>query len=263
MPNLYKMLTLICLTSINMVSHSACAADAPAPAPFIGQYDFTWAGIRLGKLELSMEEGATDYKLRLAVTSAGIVNWFTHHESDTEVKGLHTAKGYQPLYYESNYKTKKKPRHIRLQYTKDGTNTEVLNEPAEDRTLRPEVKPELRNGSFDPLSALMVLRSDQLTIPAFDAKRFYEVKATDVGKETMAIIGKDTETQHYTLARTPLGGLTEKEKTEYKNGEPPLHFYLSTDARHVPVYMTMPILMGSVKGILIKECSTWDECKVK
>lgn len=261
MRNFYKILALFCLVSASCPAEEAPAL--PAPITFIGQYSFSWGGIHLGKLAISIDEKPESYALRLAVTSGGVVNWFTRHESDTEVKGTRSHNHYQPLHYESYYKTKKKPRHIRLVYDAKGKNTEELNEPPEDRRFRPEVPANLKDGSYDPLTALLVLRSGVLTLPAFDAKRLYEVKAKDSGKDSMYILGTKTLTQHYTLARTPLAGMTAKEANEYKQGEPPLEFYFSDDARRVPVYITMPIFMGSVKGVLVKECKTWDECKVK
>lgn len=231
------------------------------PVTFIGQYSFNWAGFKLGKLALSIEEKSGAYSVRLGVTSAGVVNLFTRHESDTVATGKITATRYLPQFYESYYKTKKKPRHIKLVFDAEGRITEELNEPPENRAIRPEVPHEKKDGSYDPLTGFLALRSGLNPLTAFDAKRLYEVKAEDKGTGTLS--GVDVPVKHYVLSRTPLAGLTEKEKKEYKEGEPPLDLYISDDNRAIPVYMTMPVFMGSVKGRLVKECKTWDECKVK
>jgi Protein of unknown function (DUF3108) len=237
---LYKILLLFCLTCINLSAGSAWAKAPVAPAPaeksatplptpitFIGQYSFSWAGIYLGKLAFSIDEKPDSYTLRLQVTSGGIINLFTRHSNDTDAKGLRGKTHYQPQHYESHYKTKKKPRHIRLAFDAKGVVTEELNEPPENRAIRPEVPHELKDGSYDPLSGFMAIRSGLFTLTAFDVKRLYQVKAEEKGKSRMNILGADTPVQHYILSRTPLAGMTEKETKEYKAGEPPLHFYFS------------------------------------
>lgn len=236
--------------------------NAPAPVTFTGQYSFSWAGISLGRLALRIEETPERYTMHLGVVSAGIVNLFTRHENDTVADGRRIGGRYLPHRYESYYKTKKKPRHIRLVFDEKGAITEELNEPPENRALRPEVTASQKDGAVDPLTGLLVMRSFTLTFPAFDAKRLYQVNAEDKGVESFNALGTQMEAHHFILTRTPLAGLTEKEKDEYKAGEPPLHFYFSHDARRIPLGITMPVFMGSVKGVLVRECATWDECKV-
>ena len=260
---IYKMLAVFCLS---MASYAANADQTPPKLPeplsFIGKYYFSWGTFHLGDLELSIQEKPGHYDLRLAVTSSGMVNWFTRHESDTEVVGTRSDSHYQPVAYESRYKTKNKPRHIKLSFNKAGKIIEELNEPPENRALRAEVPANLKDGTYDPLTTLMVMRSGMLSFQAFDAKRLYQVTAAEAGEDNLSVLGDDIDVAHYILSRSPLAGLTDKEKKEYEGGEPPLHFYFSKDAKRIPVYMTMPIFMGSVKGTLVKECKVWDECKV-
>lgn len=267
MRRLYKMLVLFCLLPANPLADNSIPEPShrhlPPPVTFIGQYSFSWSGIRLGKLAFSIEETESDYKVTLSVTSAGIVNLFTHHESDTIITGKRSAERYAPEHYESNYKTKKKPRHLLVVYDAKGTITQEVVEPPEDRNERPEVPHDLKDKSYDPLTALLALRSGLLTFNAFDAKRLYEVTAKDSIKGSLSILGKDRKAVRYTLARKPLSGLTEKEKKEYAQGEPLLYFYFSDDEKHIPLYIKMPLMLGSVTGTLTKECATWNECKVK
>jgi len=269
MRRLYKMTLLFCLIHINTASFAVSAADAlpvaklPAPVTFFGQYHFSWGGIHLGKLALGIEEKKDSYKLYLAVTSGGIINLFTRHSNSTEAYGKRGSSIYHPSFYESHYKTKKKPRHIRLQYDAKGKVIEVYNDPPEDRAKRPEVPEDMSKDSYDPLTGMMAIRAGKLALKAFDVKRLYEVSATDEGRETVTALDNDVEAQKFNLSRKPLAGMTEKETKEYEDGEPPLYFYFSTDERRVPVFMSMPVLMGSINGYLVKECKTWDECKVQ
>lgn len=266
MQKFYKIAILICLIHINVGSvwaeTPAKTLTLPEPVTFYGQYSFSWAGLRLGKLALGIDEKKDSYKLYLSVTSAGIVNLFTHHTNSTEAHGKRGKGVYHPEFYESNYKTKKKPRHIRLQYDAKGNATEVYNEPPEDRAKRPEVPADMSKDSYDPLTGVMAIRAGLYSLKAFDVKRLYEVKAESNGMETVTALGKDVEAEKFILSRKPIAGMTEKEIKEYESGEPPLSFYFSHDARRVPVLMTMPVMLGTVRGQLTKECTTWDECKV-
>lgn len=270
MQKFYKIALLICLIHINVGQAWAetqektpdKAKALPEPITFYGQYSFSWAGFRLGKLALGIDEKKDSYKLYLSVTSAGIVNLFTHHTNTTEAHGRRNGNTYRPEFYESHYKTKKKPRHIRLQYDAKGNTTEVYNDPPEDRAKRPEVPADISKDSYDPLTGMMAIRTGLYSLKAFDVKRLYEVTAVSNGMETVSALDKDVEAEKLTLSRKPIAGMTEKETKEYEAGEPPLNFYFSNDARRVPVLMTMPVLLGTVKGLLTKECATWDECKV-
>lgn len=258
-----RVLAVYLLGAVSLYSSAAMAVETMEPTTFYGKYDFTWAGIRLGKLELGFEIQERHYSAHLVVVSAGIVNLFTRHESDTTVNGDIVQGKFHPKIYESNYKTKKKPRHIRLVYNKAGEVTEELNEPPEDRNVRPEVPADKKKGSYDPLTGFLALRAGVLEMNAFDAKRLYLVTAALKGTESLTVMGDDKQTKDYVFARVPLAGMTAKETKEYKEGEPPLHVYFSDDKLTVPVYISMPIMMGSVKGSLVKICDNWDECRVK
>ncbi len=230
---------------------------------FVGLYQFDWGGILLGKLVLGIDEDQHSYQMHLQVASAGIVNLFTRHSDDTKADGRREGDKYFPFHYESYYKTKNKPRHIKLAFNKSGVVTEEINEPPEDRNDRPEVPHKFKDGSYDPLTGLMVLRSGVEDLRAFDAKRMYQVRAIKNGVDTLWAGGKWYPAASYILKRFPLAGLTQKELGEYKKGEPPLTFYFSNDARHIPLGIAMPIFLGSVKGVLVKECKKWEECEIK
>ncbi len=66
----------------------------------------------------------------------------------------------------------------------------------------------------------------------------------------------------YELTRKPLAGMTAKETKEFGQGEPALTFYFSADGKGIPLYASIPLYLGYLKGTLIKECKTWDECSI-
>jgi len=165
-----------------------------------------------------------------------------------------------PAYYESYYKTKNKPRHIKLEFNNQGTVTTEINEPPEDRNDRPEVLHSLKDGAYDPLTGLMALRANVRVLRAFDAKRLYDVKATDCSKDTLFVGDKWRKAFSCILSREPLSGLTQKEIKQYKEGEPPLSLAFSDDSRKIPLAVSMPLLFSEVHGVLIRECKEWADC---
>lgn len=237
-------------------------AEDLLPLHFAGVYDFDWSGIKLGQLVLGVDETPDHYNMHLVVASEGIVNIFTRHVSDTVVNGKRTAHGYLPEYYESYYKTKQKPRHIRLTFDAKGAVKEELNEPPEDRSDRPEVPHNLKDGSYDPLTLLMALRAGAREAHGFDAKRLYYVHAQDGGRDNLYIEGKWRKAFSLVLTRTPLGGLTAKETMAYKKGEPPLSLYFSNDKDRIPLAVSMKLFFGEMAGVLTRECKTWQECAI-
>lgn len=240
-------------------------ADSPAAADtmhFIGRYDFTWSGIALAAAEFSIDKEQENYKLRIEISSKGIVNLFTRHRSDTSASGKRINGHYYPHIYESRYWTKNKPRHLKLVFDSVGRITEETVEPPEDRSERPEVPHALKDKTLDPLTLVLVVPEGNTTPRVFDAKRLWEGKAIAGDATVLRTYDGKRAAIPYLLTRKPLSGLTQKEKKEYEHGEPPLTFYFSADERHIPLYMTMPVYMGSLTGTLTKECKTWDECTI-
>jgi len=242
--------------------NTASANDSAEPLHFYGRYEFTWSGITLGTLVLGIEDENDRYSMHLLVTSAGIVNLFTHHASDTVASGKREGTAYLPRYYESYYKTKKKPRHIKLEFNAKGAVTTEINEPPEDRNDRPEVPHKLKDGAYDPLTALLALRAGMQDMRGFDAKRLYEVKAKESKQDTLFIAGDWRKATPYILSRTPLSGLTAKEMREYRQGEPLLTLYLSNDKERIPLAVSMPVSIGYVSGTLVKTCKEWKACEI-
>ncbi len=258
MRQLYKAISWLFLTAAG----AAYAEPAPDTLHFVGLYRFSWSGITLAGAELSIDTTRDTYALRLAASSQGIVNLFTRHRSDTSASGRRAGNRYFPAAYESHYWTKNKPRHIKIAFDDKGVVTEETVEPPEDRRERPEVPHALKDGTLDPLTLLLAVNAGNVAPRVFDAKHLWEGKAV-MGPQTALRTYKGPQAAiPYDLSRKPLAGMTQKEMKEYNQGEPPLVFYFSADGKGIPLYMSMSIYLGALKGALVKECSTWDECRI-
>lgn len=255
---IYKIAVLLFLIS----AKPALAGPADDPVHFVGLYRFSWSGITLATAELAIDKTKDTYSLRLAANSQGVVNLFTRHRSDTSANGRRAGNTYFPIAYESHYWTKNKPRHIKLGFDEKGVVTQEVVEPPEDRKERAEVPHALKDGTLDPLTLLLAVTAGNEKPRVFDAKHLWEGKAVK-GTPTVLRSYKGPQAAiPYNLSRKPTGGMTQKEMDEYNKGEPPLIFYFSADDSGIPLYMTMPIFLGTLKGTLTKECKTWDECKI-
>jgi Protein of unknown function (DUF3108) len=255
---LYKMLPLLFLTAVN----PAYAGDLQDDLHFIGRYGFDWENVGLARAELEIDQDKDTYTIHLAIESAGVVNLFTHHRSDTITHGRRKGDQYFPMDYESHYWTKKKPRHIKLVFDKKGVITEETVEPPEDHNERPIVPHSLKDGTLDPLTLLMAVRAGNLAPRVFDAKHLWDGKADPIADRKPRILNVSPGAG-YRMTRKPVAGMTTKETKEYNQGEPVLTFYFTADDARVPFFMKIPIFLGHLEGNLIKKCKTWDECRIK
>ncbi len=169
---LYKILPLLFLTTAKL----AYADNLPQELTFIGQYDFTWSGLALAKAEFSLIETKDTYDLRLAIRSAGLVNLFTKHRSDTVAHGRRKDSAYFAELYESHYWTKNKPRHIKITFDAKGAVKEDLVEPPENPAERPVVPHALKDGALDPLTLVLAVNAGNLSPHVYDTKHLYQGK---------------------------------------------------------------------------------------
>ena len=256
---IYKILLPVIMVVTGSVAE---AATLPDSQHFIGRYDFTWTGIKLAAMELSITQDKEKYALHLAIQSAGIVNLFTHHISDTVAHGRRDGNQYFPELYESHYWTKKKPRHLKIVFDAKGAVKEDMVEPPEDPTERPTIPHSLKDGTVDPLTMLLVAAAGNYKPRVFDAKHLFDGTATKGEQKVIRTYNGPRNAIPFALTRKPVAGMTKRELKEYEEGDPPLTFYFTADNTGIPLYITMPLAVGLIKGSLTKECETWDECKV-
>ena len=260
---LYKSLAWLCFALSCPAFAAETGAAKPAGLHFVGRYYITWGGLNLAAAELQLDVAESSYTVRLAARSAGVVNWFTHHRSDTSAHGRRNGDAYYPELYESRYWTKNKPRHIKIAFDPKGAVTEDIVEPPEDPKERPVVPHALKDGALDPLTLIPVLATSADKPRVYDAKQLYDGKVARGAATSIRTYSGARDALPLTISRTAISGMTAKEIKEYAKGEPSLTLYLSSDGKAIPLYFTLPISVGWVKGSLVQECATWDECKIE
>ncbi len=243
---LYKIAAFAFLLTLGTLSAARAEEKALAPFTLKSDYVLSWSGLPFGILHIEAEEGLDHYQITTDIRFTGLLKLFVKHESHTVVSGnpADFAKG--PRVYESNYKTKNKPRRVKLAYDAQGTITEEILEPTENRQKRPAVPAADKNGVVDALSYTPELRrrlaaalakgEKGFHFPVFDGRRLMMTDFTIQSTNPIRIIG----------TRKPLAGLTRDEMEKYNEGEPPLTIEFSPLPQLMPTRLHVDIAIGGL-----------------
>lgn len=204
------------------------------------EYLFRWNGMPFGALSLAMEADDSRYTLRCHIESRGLLRLFSRHESNSDVSGNVRRLSGGPRRYETFYKSRGKPRHVRLVYDEEGQITEEVVEPPENPEKRPPVARELSRGTLDPLSYALAVRAalrdarakgaGSFSLRIYEGRRLMDTEYRITGSGAVEQHGRNQPTIELTARRTPIAGFTAKELARMKN-EPPLRLYFSDDDR--------------------------------
>lgn len=232
-------------------------------------YEAGWAGINFGKIGIEIDAQEDKAKVTCDISSSGIMALFIKHSSHTTLNATGSNFTYPDRIYESNYKTRKKARHVKLTY-KAGEITEEIIEPPENRDKRPSVPKDDINSAYDLMSFLLQMRSEILsaqktgktdfTINAYDGRRLTQADFNIVGESTIKIAGKKQKAITVTAQRKFLAGYTKGELDDYDPNEPSLTIYFSNDEKLIPLRMEVPFLMQKIGANLVKRCEKEESC---
>ncbi len=250
------------------------ALAAQEPFNHIARYEFDWNDLPLGRVAIESKETPESYSMHTLIKSRGMVSLFAKHSSDSSVTGKRNAERYFPTLYETNYQTRKKPKHIKITSDGEGHILQEVDEPADsDRPKIPEVE---KAKAADLLTCIYLIRQGlanaQLVgarVPLKNGKPFYDIDMYDgkrishlsfevVGKENHRVNWKKRASIHIRASRSPGPGYTPKELGRLKD-EPSMDIYFSDDAKLVPLAMEVHYL-GTIRGQLVQECKTLQEC---
>lgn len=242
---------------------------AVEPLTFKGIYEFRFAGLPFGKLGVEITQTDTEYSIAADVASTGIINLFTRHTSHSVVKEKRTAKSNEAVNYETYYRTKNKPRHVKLTYS-DGKITEEIVEPPENPAKRLPVPAEVKNAATNPLSLILQMREKlaetqdnkepAFSLNVYDGRRATKVDFTIKDQQTINVNGQKQPVTEVELHRQPLAGFTESELADYDPKEPTLRLYFTNDTRLIPIKAEVTVMMAPLTATLVKECGAEESC---
>jgi hypothetical protein len=240
-----------------------------APLALRGQYDFEFSGIPVARIGVEFSQTSSRAQATSDIMSVGIVDRFVRHSSHTTLVASGINYVYPQRTYETNYRTRKKKRHVKMVVSGDKV-VEHLVEPAENPAKRPPVTDEEKNSAFDPLSFVFAMRKEvfaavqqgkrEFTLRAFDGRRLTEAQFTVLGSRTLRMGEKKLAVQSVSVKRKLINGFTKDELEEFDPKEPALTVHFSDDERFIPVQLDVPLLMQRLTARLNRECAPTESC---
>jgi hypothetical protein len=171
----------------------------PAGAASTGTLSMQFDGYAHGLIALKMAGDLTldkgGYSGRLTLRTAGMVNWFSHMDSDSAVRGRFSASGVEPAQFDSTGTTRGAARAMHIVYQAGIPHIVQQVPPVDD--ARTPVPPADSAGTIDTLSAIALLVHQVAergtcdgAVRMFDGRRVTALTARTVGYETVSLSGK-------------------------------------------------------------------------
>jgi len=220
-------------------------------------YQIRWNGITIGRVILTINEREGAYHASVDTKTRGIIDIFSPLRGFTQVNGIITEEGnYIPTHYQSRSNSDEGGRTTALTFDADGKLTERLREPLDDPNWRPEVPLEEIAGVTDPITAFLRLRKElfanlkakvkDTVVPAYDGRRYAEMRVRAINPGTRMIHKKVTPIINTVLFRKPINGYTPKELAKFDKGDPTVHAYFSHDLQLMPLVITIDLPFGLI-----------------
>lgn len=195
----------------------ATLAALPAAAQAVEmRYEVFWGGFRAGEARLAHDGIRTELDAAAAGNARRLFNFRMEAEAE-------------PGRYGVQSRSKRAENRVAVEFDPGQPARTVVDElvrlqPDEDdeREPRPPVPPELRLGARDPLSGLMEFGRLSLaaleggprrfTLPLFDGRHRFDVKALVRGRETMSVGERRMEGAAVEVEIVPLAGFRQKSR---------------------------------------------------
>lgn len=260
----YALLITICAGFFTPTRAQEAQATTPPLAPFTLEalYEFTWTGIPFGKMRLDAKEGIDEYQISANVKLTGLLSVFVKHASQTSVSGSARDFLKGPRTYESNYKTRNKPRRVKMVYDASGHISEHIIEPEAVRAKRPEVPSAQKDRSLDPLTLMPQLRrrlaealskgEKEFQYPVFDGSRLMQTTYRIEGRQTLRIEGQKVPTTKVVVTRKPIAGYSKGELEDFQEGDPALMMFFSDLPELMPVKLRAEIAVGALEATRVR-----------
>jgi hypothetical protein len=163
-----------------------------------------WGGFKGADFVLTVDRDNNAYRATLGIQSAGIVHWLTNLMVNSGAEGTVDPSRFDPEHYEQHVISKRSETWLGIRY--DGTppvaekvkdeHVVFISDPdRRDPETVPDLTPDLRTGTQDPISAALdigrkVLAGDvHFVVPVFDGRRRYDLETQIIGPRRHDIHG--------------------------------------------------------------------------
>ena len=185
------------LAALAVLAAPAAASEEEAPQSATAaiqatvmelEYEVYAGGMKALEVEMEIALGETRYRSSFDAEIAGPYAWFMDFKLRSSVEGLRDDSAVQPAYFITEaFKKDRLKRRVEITYLENGS-LETLVEPEPDEDNRDDIPESLRLGTFDPLSAVMMLTEAvalqgncDAVVPVFDGRRRFDLTAEDLG----------------------------------------------------------------------------------
>jgi hypothetical protein len=218
---------------------------------------FGFAGFHVLTNRTTVEERADRYAIAMDLDTRGLASVFVDLTSHSEASGRLTRDALHPDAYRADVRRNGVDRRYALDYRGDGT---VVNESTSSSTGRPLlVAADQIRGTVDQLTAYFLLERQLAhrgtcarVVPVFDGSGLYNLRFTDVKRETLSADGYQNFTgpaQVCDVVREDVVVNPDRNEDTYRHGKIWYARVIAGD-RMLPVRMEFDTAFGSVKGYL-------------
>jgi hypothetical protein len=252
----------ICLATLFLFTATA-QAQVPElePLNFKAKYDVAFSGIAMGRIRIEVQEDAFSYRMVVDTKTSGLARMFSREKSVAKVEGRIRNGAYFPTQYESiNHRNDDSTRRTQIAYDADADIKTLERTPKEDPKHRPPVSPEEANSAYDPITGFLVARSKlrdamvknerSVTVRTYDGARLAGLTIDVINPARIDKMGTYVKAINTTVTREPISGYTAKEWKKFKEGDPPIHLYLSADAQLFPIQISVALPFGTLTAKL-------------
>lgn len=218
---------------------------------------FGFAGLHVLTDRTAVEEAADRYAIVTDLQSRGVARLFVDLTSHSEVHGRIANGAPHPADYRAEIRRNGADRHYGLDYRGDGAVVDVSGPPPSGRPLL-VAEPQIRD-TVDQLTAFLMVERQlaqrgacALTVRVFDGSGLYDLRFTDVKRETLSADGYQNfagPTQVCGVKRENLVVGPDHDDETYQRGRIWYARLISGD-RLVPVRLEFDTTYGVVKAYL-------------
>ncbi|MGC2199365.1 MAG: DUF3108 domain-containing protein [Stellaceae bacterium] len=218
---------------------------------------YGFAGLHVLTDRTSVEEMADRYAIATDLDTRGLASIFVDLRSHSEVHGRLTRDGPHPFDYRADMSRNGVDRHYGLDYRGDGAVIDVSAPPSPERPLL--VAAQQIGGTIDQLTAYFIVERQlaqrgtcALVIPVFDGSGLYNLRFTDVKRETLSADGYQNfagPTQVCEVVREDIQASRNHDEDTYRRGKIWYARVIAGD-RMLPVRMEFDTAFGGVEGYL-------------
>lgn len=218
---------------------------------------FGFAGLHVLTEHTTVDESADGYTIATDLDTRGFARVFVDLTSHSEVHGRLTREAAYPSDYRADMRRNGVDRHYGLDYRPNGTVINVAPPRSPERPLF--VAEKQIQDTVDQLTAFFMVERQlaqrgtcALTVPVFDGGGLYDLRFTDVKRETLSADSHQNfagPTQVCSVKREDLVVNPDHNEDTYRRGTI-WYARLITGDRLVPVRMEFDTVFGAVTGYL-------------